>query len=473
MKNRLQPLSTAQVQQIHDACMAILKNTGVSFKEPEAVDIFKQNGLKTDGDRVFFEEAQVLKALETVPESFTIQARNPKNNIRIGGDDFAFGPGWAAPFVVDADGSRRNGTLADQENFCRLVQTSPWLDLVAGSMAVASEFHPKEAATRMMAACFTLSDKPLVSNPCLKENGQEIAEMGEIVWGQAVTNLENPVSIVSVNPLSPLSYSDDTLQGLMEFARQGQALLISSMVLAGITGPISIAGTAALEMAESLSGIVLAQLIRPGTPCVCGGTSCASDMRTGGVSLGGPESLQLTGIAVQMAEHYGLPCRYGGNLTDAYAINAQAGIESALLMAAPILSGVHFIHQSCGILGAYAAVSFEKFIIDEEVCGMLKRAVTPLEISAETLNTDLIHRVGPAGSYMMQPETAKNCRTAFFPSNLSRRSTYEDWEAKDNGNIIARAKQYVQNRLESYEKPDLDPGVEKDLKAYVDRKAGT
>ncbi|MCG8616203.1 MAG: trimethylamine methyltransferase family protein [Desulfobacterales bacterium] len=470
MQNRLQPLNPEQIEIIHSAAMRILSRVGVAFKEPEAVDIFKQHGFKTEGEIVFFEEAQVRKALETVPREFTIQARNPDKNIRIGGEHFAFGPAWAAPFVIDSDGTRRNGSLTDQENLCKLVQTSAYLDLAAGSMAVPAEFAPKDAATKMLEAAITLTDMPLVSNPCSRENGQEIADMAEIVWGRPAAELDHPVCIVSVNPLSPLSYADDTLQGLMEFARNGQALLISSMVLAGITGPIDIPGTAALEMAESLAGITLAQLINPGVPCVCGGTSCASDMRTGGVSLGGPESLQLVGIATQMAAYYGLPCRYGGNLTDSYSINAQSGIESALLMATPVLSGAHFIHQSCGILGAYAAVSLEKFIIDEEVCGMIKKAVTPLEITDEAINTDLIERVGVAGSYMMQPETAMKCRTAFFPSQLSRRSTFEDWEANRNGDITARAADTVNKRLETYEKPDMDPAVEKDLNAYVNKK---
>ncbi len=470
MGNRLQPLTKEQINIIHNAAMRILGETGVAFKLPEAIEIFKTHGFKIDGDRVFFEDAQVLKALDTVPSEFTIMARNPDKSVRLGGDHFAFGPAWAAPFVIDSDGTRRTACLADQENMCRLVQTSAYVDFAAGSMAVPAEFSPREAASRMLHAAMTMTDMPLISNPCARENGIELAEMAEIVWGKKPAELGHPVSIVSVNPLSPLSYAGDTLEGLIEFARNGQALLISSMVLAGITGPIDIAGTAAQEMAESLAGITLAQLIYPGVPCVCGGTSCASDMRTGGVSLGGPESLQLTAIAAQMAEHYGLPCRYGGNLTDAYSINAQAGIESALLMAAPVISGAHFIHQSCGILGAYAAVSLEKFVIDEEVCGMIKRAVAPLEITDASINTDLIKRVGPCGSYLMQPETAMRCRTAFFPANLTCRSTYDDWAAKNNGDMVARAAEYVKKRIESYTKPEIDPGVERDLNAYVEKK---
>lgn len=463
-------MTSEQIEIIHRAAMQILNRVGVAFKEPDAVAVFKKHGFKVDGEKVFFEEAQIMKALETVPSEFTIAARNPEKSVRIGGDHMAFGPAWAAPFIIDSDGSRRNGTLTDQENFCKLVQTSPYLDFAAGSMAVPAEYKPKDAATKMLEACFTLTDLPLISNPCLWENGKEIMEMATIAWGKQVTDLVDPVCIVSVNPLSPLSYSDDTLQGLMEFAKNGQALLISSMVLAGITGPIDIAGTAALEIAESLAGITLAQLIRPGVPCVCGGTSCASDMRTGGVSLGGPESLQLVGIAAQMAAYYGLPCRYGGNLTDAYSINAQSGFESALIMAAPVLSGCHFIHQSCGILGAYAAASFEKFVIDEEVCGMLKKAVAPLDISEKAIDVDLIERVGCGGSYMMQPETAMRCRTAFFPSKLARRGTYEDWTPKKSDDIVFRAASLAKERLEQYTQPDFDPAILREIKAYVDKK---
>ena len=452
MQNRLQPLTGEQIQIIHNATMRILNRVGVAFKDSKTVEIFKTHGFRTEGEKVFFEEAQVLNALKTVPSEFTILARNSEKNIKIGGDHFAFGPAWGAPFVIDTDGTRRTGTLTDQENLCKLVQTSPYLDFAAGSMTIPTEFTPKIAATKMLEAAFTLTDMPLISNPCCRENGREITDMASIVFGTTAAELNHPISIISVNPLSPLSYGDDTLQGLIEFAEQGQALLISSMVLAGITGPINIAGTAALEMAESLAGIVLAQLINPGVPCVCGGTSCPSDMRTGGVNLGGPESLQLMGIATQMAAHYGLPCRYGGNLTDSFSINAQSGIESALLMAVPVLSGAHFIHQACGIMGAYAAVSFEKFVIDEEVCGMIKKAVSPLKISDETINTELIERVGPGGSFMMQPETAKHCRTAFFPSRLSRKCTYEEWDAKNNGDIIARAAAHVKERLDSWKK---------------------
>jgi trimethylamine--corrinoid protein Co-methyltransferase len=467
MLNRLQPLENGQLATLHNACMNILSKVGVVFHDAEALEIFKEHGFKVDGKKVFFSEDKVLKALETVPSEFTIQARNPEKSINIGGDHFALGPGWGAPLIIDAYGERRNASMEDQDNFCKLVQTSPYLDLVAGSMAIPVELSARASTASMLASCFTLTDMPVMANPCSRENGLEILEMAAIAWGGEVAIEQSPVTIVSVNPLSPLSYTEEAAGGLITFARHGQALLISSMVLAGISGPITIAGTAVMEITESLAGIVLAQLVKPGVPCVCGGTSCAGDLRTGGVYLGGPELLQLMAISTQMARHYGIPCRYGGNLTDSFSLNMQAGSESALALSTGLLSGVHFVHQACGILGAYSAISLEKFVLDEEACGLMKRALCPVDISEESIGLDLIERVGSSGNYMMTDETVMRCRTAFFPSCLAKRATYEEWRKKDLGDTVRIAAKHVEERLEAYVKPDNDPIMEKDIERYV------
>jgi trimethylamine--corrinoid protein Co-methyltransferase len=470
MINRLQPLNEAQIDKIHQACMYILNKVGIRFNDQEALDIFKQHGFKVDGQTVFFEERQIENALKTAPSEFTIQARNPEKSIKIGGRHLALGPAWAAPYVIDKENKRRTGTLEDHNNLCKLAQTSSVLDFTAGSMAIPAELSPKKAATEMLASSFILNDMPIISNPCCKENGREIADMAKIVWGREAADLDNPISIVSVNPLSPLSYADDTVAGLIEFARQGQALLISGMVLAGISGPVTVIGSAISELTESLAGITLAQLVRPGTPCVSGGTSCASDMRTGGVNIGGPEFIQFMSIATQMANHYDIPCRYGGGLTDSFTPNFQAGVESSFGILASLMTGIHFMHQACGILGAYSAVSFEKFVLDEETCGMVKHAITPLEVTDKTIGMNVIERVGSNGTYMTQPETFQQCRTAFHPSKLSARGTYEAWAEKDLDNIVERASRLVQERLDSYVKPDLDPAIEKDLRTYAQSK---
>ncbi len=467
MLNRLQSLDRARTERLHHACMEVLNKTGVIFNEPEALEIFRENGFRMDGNKVFFEEDQVMNALKTTPSEFTIHARNPEKSVRIGGDNFVLSPGWGAPFIVDAAGNSRSATMADSNNFCKLVQTSPHLDMIASSMVPPKDLDPKTATAELLASCFTLTDMPVTTNPCCRENAIETVEMASIVWGSREAATRGPVSIVSINPTSPLTYTPEAAGGLIEFARGGQALLISSMVMAGLSGPITIAGTAVLEMAESLAGIVLAQLVNPGVPCVCGGTSCAADLRFCSATIGSPELIQLMGISTQMARFYGLPCRYGGGLTDAHFPDMQAGIESTLNIALSLASGAHYMHQACGILGSYTEMSFEKFVLDEEIGGMVKRAIRPVEISDETLALDAIDRVGCGGSFLMEPMTAKRCRTEFFMPKVSVRETYEKWESRGKEDVTKAAEKHVKERLASYIKPDLDPGIEKDLKAYI------
>ncbi|MCG8530605.1 MAG: trimethylamine methyltransferase family protein, partial [Desulfovibrionales bacterium] len=165
MINRLQPLGPEQVQTLHASCMDILSSVGVRFRDAEAIEIFKAHGFKLDGDIVFFTEDQVMEALKTVPSEFTIHARNPEKSVTMGKDHFGLGPGWGAPFIVDADGTKRTASMADQENFCKLVQTSPYLDFAAGSMAVPAELSPTAATAAMLGAAFTLTDMAVISNP--------------------------------------------------------------------------------------------------------------------------------------------------------------------------------------------------------------------------------------------------------------------------------------------------------------------
>jgi trimethylamine--corrinoid protein Co-methyltransferase len=311
---------------------------------------------------------------------------------------------------------------------------------------------------------------PLTTNACTRENALETAEIAAIVWGNKEAVTEKPVSIVSVNPLSPLTYTPEAAGGLIEFARQGQALLISSMVLAGISGPVTLAGAIVTEMSESLAGIVLAQLARPGAPCVFGGTSSSADLRLGSSVIGTPELIQFMSVSTQMAQFYGIPCRYGGGLTDALTPDIQAGAESAMAIALSMVSGVHYMHQACGILGTYTAMSFEKFVIDEEIGGFVKRALQPIEITDETLGLDVIHRNAETGTFLYDQATLDRCRTEFFMPNLAQRTSYSNWVDSGRPEIVAIASKYVQKRLQDYEKPETDSAVEKELQDYIQSK---
>jgi trimethylamine--corrinoid protein Co-methyltransferase len=273
-----------------------------------------------------------------------------------------------------------------------------------------------------------------------------------------------------INSLSPLQFSDEMAGSLIELARANQACVIASLIMAGSSGPVTLAGVMALQTAEILAGVTLAQLVNPGAPVIYGSTSSAMDMKTGGLSIGCPELSIVVSATAQMARFYNLPSRSGGGLTDAHFPDAQAGIESALALTTAARSGVNFILHSAGILGSYISMSFEKFLIDEELCGITRRMLKPMEVTTSSIDTEMIKTVGIGGQYLTQPKTFQLCRTEFYLTDFMNRQNHAGWKAAGKKRLDEFAEDRLAQRLASYEKPDIDAGVEAALTEYVTRR---
>ncbi len=360
--------------------------------------------------------------------------------------------------------------MEDYDTFCKLVQTSKYLDLNGFLMVEPSDIPAHTAHLNMLFSSIVLSDKVFMGSPVSKEGACATLDMAGIVWGKKENIRNKPVIISLINSLSPLQYSTEMCASLVEFTKYGQPCIIAPLMMAGTSGPIQVAGLLALQNAEILAGITLAQLINPGTPVLYGTASSITDMKTGGLSIGAPEqSIILSGMA-QMSRFYGLPSRGGGGLTDAQVPDMQAGVESAFALMTAARNGINFIMHSCGILGSYLAMSFEKFLIDEEVCGMVKKLLTPIEVSEESIDFDMIKEVGVGGQYLTQPKTFQLCRKEFFIPRLLGRENYANWEKAGKKRINTTALFYLDERLSRYTKPDIDAGVEKALADFIQRK---
>ena len=470
MYDRMQELTTQNMEKIHDAAMDLLKNTGVSFNEEEALDIFKTNGHRVEGTTVFFEASDIQKALETAPKRFTVHARNPEKNVEIGEDDFVFLPGYGAPFVMDAQGNERQATMEDYDNFCKLIQTSPFIDMNGWMMVEPYDMPHDTVHLDLNLSNMLLCDKPFMGSPVSRQGAVDGIEMAGILWGGKENIMDKTVSVSLINSLSPLQFSDEMAGALIELARHNQACVVASLIMAGGSGPVTLDGVLALQNAEILAGITLAQLVRPGAPVIYGSTSSAMDMKTGALSIGAPELSKNIQMVAQMARFYNLPARSGGGLTDALCADAQAGAESALALSTAARSGINFILHSCGILGSYIAMSFEKFLIDEEICGMVRNMIKPLALTDESIDLDVIKEVGIGGQYLTHPKTFQLCRTEFYMPMLMSRKNPDAWAKAGKKRIDQVAEDKVAQRLASYEKPDIDPDVEKKLTEYVEKR---
>jgi trimethylamine--corrinoid protein Co-methyltransferase len=260
------------------------------------------------------------------------------------------------------------------------------------------------------------------------------------------------------------------LESLLLFARYGQPVLITPFVMAGVTGPTTLAGTLAQHNAEVLAGIALTQLVRPGTPVLYGTATSNVDLRSGAPAIGSPESALSIAICSQLARYYGLPCRGGGALTDAPLPDGQSQYERMFTLLISLLSGINFLMHGVGILESYLTLSYEQFIIDLELLEMLRHLIQPVEVSPETLALETIHEVGPGGHFLEAAHTLRHYREAHFLPQLSQRQTYEQWLAGGSKDLRQRANERCQELLAGYAPPPMDPAIRAGLDEFIERR---
>jgi trimethylamine--corrinoid protein Co-methyltransferase len=461
-------LSAEEIQQIHDTSMKLLANVGVVFPYDEALEAFKKYGAQVDGKRVYLEEKQVMDAIETAPRAFTIHARNPERSVTVGDGQPVLLPGYGAPFLVDAEEGKRAPTVEDYTNLVKIAHALPNQDMSGHLIVEPGDIDADTAHVRMLYHHMVHSDKAFMGSAAGSRGAEDTFAIARIVFGG---ELDRPVTVCLINSLSPLGYSTEMLEALVAYARAGQPMIVAALMMAGSTGPITLAGVLGAQTAELLAGVALAQLLNPGTPVLLGSTSTNIDMKSGALAIGSPELSQMVAAHAQLARHYGLPCRSGGALTDASYPDAQAGFESMLGLLTTVNSGVDFVLHSAGILSSYLAFSYEKFVMDDEMCGMVRRLGQGITVEPETLAYDVVANAGPGGNYLMDMHTVKRCRKEFWRPNLVDRGGLEAWMQSGRLTAVDRARARWQKLLAEHEDPDLDETTARQLLAFVEEHA--
>ncbi len=461
-------LTQQQAEHIHEASLQILQTVGIDFRYPPALKILKKGGAKVDGERVFFPAQLVEAQIKKAPAQFTLYARNPDFDVVIGDSHLAFIPGYGAPFVTDLDNGRREGSLQDFENFVKLTQASPYQDICSGMVIEPNDVPHQIRHARMIYAAMKYSEKPFMGSAMGAQGATDSIRMASLLFGSQDQLAQKPRMISILTSLTPLGYDERMLGAIIEYARAGQPQLISSLVIAGATGPTTLASTLALQNAEILAGIVLTQLVREGTPVVFSGSSSNTEMRSGALSIGSPEMALNTAATAQMARFYNLPVRGGGAVSDAKVPDAQAAYESMMSLLMAQVSGINFVLHSAGILESYSCMSYEKFVIDDEICGMVKRIKQAYAVTADTLALDVIKAVGPGGHFLDQDHTFEHFRKEFYQPMISNRDNFDTWHANGSQPILQAANRKFKQLLAEYNPPDLPADAEKDLKRFID-----
>ncbi len=457
-------LSPEQVESIHRTSIRVLAEVGVDIPSEEALEVFRQHGIETDGSRVYLREDQLMDALEIAPDAFTLHARDPQRSVQVGGGRTVFAPGYGAPFLVDAGGEKRMPTIDDYHQLTKLAHALPHQDVSGHLLVEPADVAAETAHVHMLYAHMIHSDKPFIGSVAGKLGARDTMEMTRILFGDLD---DRAVTVGVISSLSPLRYSPDMIEALIVYARHRQALLIANLAMAGTTAPITLAGLLAMQNAELLTGIALTQLISPGTPVIYGSTSTNIDMRSGALAIGSPELSRVVAAHMQLARRYGLPTRSGGALTDANYPDAQAGLESMMGLLTAVNAGADFVLHAAGILSSFLAFSYEKFILDDEICGRVRRFHQPPVVDDEDLAYDVIENVGPGGNFLRERQTVERCRSQFWEPTVSQRMGLDEWAKAGSPGVVERARQRWQTLVAEHCDPPLDPTTARQLRDFV------
>ncbi len=409
--------------------------------------------------------------VKTAPSQFTQHARNPARNVEIGGNNLVFAPVYGPPFVTDLDKGRRYGTIEDFRNFVKLAYMSPWMHHSGGTVCEPVDLPVNKRHFDMVYSHIKYSDKPFMGSVTAPERAEDSVKMAQITFGEDFVD-QNCVMIQLINANSPLVFDATMLGALKVYAKHNQACIVSPFILAGAMSPVTVAGTLSQVLAEALAGCALTQLIRPGAPVVFGAFVSSISMQSGAPTFGSPEGSLLLNGAAKLARRLNLPFRSGGSFTASKSPDAQSAQESAQTILATLQSGVNFCLHAAGWLEGGLCSSYEKFVMDADQLGMMHVLAKGIEISDETLAMDALQEVGPGGHFLGAAHTQRNFESAFFRSSIADNNSYEQWLADGQLDAAQRANARWKEQLAGYTGPELDPGIDEALLAFMtERKA--
>ena len=458
-------LTEEQKKEIYDAALEIIGRVGMIVQHDEARCLLLETGAtEVEGGRVTIPRGMVERAVKSAPSMVAVFDRNGELAMELGGFNSYFGPGSDLMSTWDLEtGEHRPSTLDDVVRVSRLVDALPNLDF-SMSGAYPNEFDPHMAYLESYRAMVKNTTKPLVMTA---EGGDDLRVMWEIACalrGGAEALRFKPYFIIYSEPSSPLSHSDTAVEKLLLCADWGVPLIYSPAPVMGATAPVTHAAHVAQGTAESLFGLVIHQLRRPGAPFLFGMGPSVLDLLTAQHTYTSPEHLTSYVCITEMGKWLELPNWGYSGMTDSPVVDTQAGIDMTEVILLSLLMGSNLNHD-CGYLDFGLSGAPEELVVVDEVVGMTRRVLRGIEVTRDTLAVDTIAQVGPGGSFLATKHMKRYQRTAQWRPTILNRTTFSKWEREGSLDLDARAKIKAKDLLATHEVAPLPA----DVAAFVDK----
>jgi trimethylamine--corrinoid protein Co-methyltransferase len=474
LRNPFEPLkvfSEDQVEAIHDAALVMLETQGMKVLSADARAIYAQGGCDVDEASLIVRIGRdlVANSLATTPHEITLHSVDPERHMSLSDRHVVFAPTSGPPNIMSTANGRGAGTLQDFCNLMKLCQSFEVIHVLGGAT------EPQDVPVNIRHLEVTRAQLMLTDKiPVIFSRGhQQVAdnfELMRLAHGISAEEFRSrPYTYTIINTNSPLQLDVPMADGIIDFARAGQVLIITPFTLAGAMAPVTIAGALTLAHAEALAGLVLAQLVRPGAPIVYGSFTSNVDMKSGSPAFGTPEYVKAAFGAGQMARFLGLPWR-SSNATAANVPDAQSVYESQMSLWGALFGGCNFILHAAGWLESGLTTSYEKFILDIEMLQMFAEVFQPVGAAASDIALDAVAEVGAGGHFFGCAHTMERYRSAFYAPLVSDWRNYGSWAEDGAKTATERASGIWRSTLEGYVPPVRDPAVVAALDAFVARR---
>jgi trimethylamine--corrinoid protein Co-methyltransferase len=468
---RYKPLTYEEIQRIHATSLRVFAEVGVEVNLPEARKLFRDAGVEVDEPSrvVKINQGLVEKLLSKAPPVVKLwgRAENGELDCEIGGSAVYMATGGTALNVQDP-GSKdsRRARLSDVMNMARLVEA---LDNIHVYMlnVYPNDIPVEDMDVNRFGAALNRTRKHVMGGVYTTEGVRNVIKMAEIIAGSPDKLRERPfISMVTCN-ISPFKLDERYTRLAMEVARNRIPIVVPAEPLCGATAPVTLAGNLVVQNVDTLTGVMLTQLVSPGTPVLYGCISSISDLRDMKYLSGAVEMGLMNAASAQLAQFYDLPLYSTAGMSDSKVNDVQAGYESAITNLMVGLAGGNFIHDAAGFLEFCMTASYDKLVIDNEIIGMVMRAVQGIQVNDETLAFDVLKKAGPGGHFVSSRHTRRHMRSEQYQPQLSSRENRDRWKSIGAKDASARATDKVREILDGPAQPVLPSQIRERIKKEI------
>ncbi|HUT16108.1 MAG TPA: trimethylamine methyltransferase family protein [Anaerolineae bacterium] len=451
-------LSDRQIEKLYQATLECLNRTGVSVLNAAARELLADAGARVDGTRVRIPPPIIQDAVAANPRSFTIWGRSGEHPMQIVPDRVYFGPGPTCTYFIDPEiGERRRTRRGDPGLTARVCDALDNIDFVM-SLGLISDVTSSLAPVYEFAEMIVNTGKPVLPWAYSTENVSDIHQIALAMAGGEEALRDRPLFALFSTFQPPLAHTEEDLANVLWAADHDLPIVYLGGGSAGATAPVTAAGTLVICLAGALSGLAVIQLRKRGTPTCIGAVPQPMDLRTGRPCYGAPEMSLLSGALSDVCRYLGVPFMGTAAASEAKVLDLQAAIESTLQVVLSGLSGATLVHD-VGFLDCADIGSLELLVVADEIIAMTRRVMRGIEVSDDTLMLDLIDRVGPAGHFMAEEETASRCRAEIWAPKLMDRDAWDGWKAAGSRTMRDRTQQRLHEILATHQPPPLPDGV--------------